>query len=296
MKTLKLKKLFRRFKKQFKSFKQELKADELEKAYKELQSSYSSLTSYKELLEQRVQEEISKRQLQEKILAQQARLAAMGEMIDAIAHQWSQPLTIIDMNINLIPDDFRKNLVDEDYILTTVDTIHKQTKHLQKTLKNFRNFLSPIDKSERFEINNMIQETLLLLDDEIMRSHIQIDVLWSEKSFIHGSENELMHVLINLINNAKEAFEKNDIKDRTITIHVKNKISYVTVTVQDNAGGIEKSILSDLFKPYVSTKESDETSGIGLYMSSLIMQKHSGKIDVKSIKNGAKFIMKFYKE
>jgi signal transduction histidine kinase len=296
MKKVKLKKTFEIFKKHFKLFENKVQKKELQKAYNELQTSYTSLKNYKELLEQRVQEEVSKRQIQEKILARQTRLAAMGEMMDAVAHQWSQPLSIIDMNVNLIPDDFKRNLVNEQYINETVNSINLQTKHLQSTLNKFRHFFHPIDKNELLDLNIMVKETLLLLHDEILKHHIDINFSYKEKCIVYGSINEIQHVIINLINNAKDSFNIKNLKNRSIDIYIKNTTLYFALVVEENAGGIDKKILKDIFKPYISTKDSTGGSGIGLYMSYLIMQKHNGKISAKNSENGAKFIIKFYKE
>lgn len=264
--------------------------------YKKLQTSYSSLQNYKDTLEQRVQEEISKRQVHEKILARKTRLVAMGEMMDAVAHQWSQPLSIIDMHVNLMIDDFKNNLINKQYVDDLVHSINIQTTHLLSTLNKFRHFLRPIDKNELFDLNVMVQNTLTLLHDEIVKHHINIQYIQEKESITYGSINEVQHVLINLLNNAKDSFNAKKIQNRFITITIKNKSLYYDVIVQDNAGGIDKNIIDDIFKPYISTKDLKENSGIGLYMSCLIMQKHNGKICAKNIGNGARFTIKFYKE
>ncbi len=296
MKSPKLKKIFKLFKKHFRFFENKIEEKELQQAYNELKTSYTFLQNYKELLEQRVQEEIAKRQIQEKIITRQARLAAMGEMIDAVAHQWAQPLSIIDMHVNLVTEDFKNKLVDKNYVEETIKAINIQTKHLQTTLNKFRHFFHPIDKSEFFNLNTMVLETLELLHDEMLKHHINIKCTLEEENIVYGSMNEVQHVLINLINNAKDSFNIQNIQNRLINISIKNKPSYFSLIIQDNAGGIDEKILPDIFKPYISTKNTTEGSGIGLYMSRLIMQKYNGKISAQNIKDGAKFIVKFYKE
>jgi len=296
MKKSKLKNLFKSFKKHFKYFEDSMQKEELQEAYDELKASYSYLHNYNDLLEQKVEEEVAKRQIHEKILARQTRLASMGEMMDAVAHQWSQPLSIIDMHINLIPEDFENGLVDEKYIKEIVKSINMQKEHLLSTLKKFRYFFNPIDKSENFDIDIMIKDTLILLKDEIIKNKIVINYEQQGQNMLYGSSNEIKHVLINILNNAKDSFNSKNIKDRFIVISVKEKPLYLALTVQDNAGGIDENIIKSIFKPYVSTKKLKEGSGIGLYISSLIMQKYNGKIRAKNVKNGAKFLLKFYKE
>lgn len=297
MKNSILKKNFKLFRKQFKSFQHSLKKVKLQHAYEELQVSYESLQNYKELLEQRVDQEIEKREINEKILRKQSRFAAMGEMMDAVAHQWLQPLTLIDLHINLMPDALNNNQIDKEYIDKTVTAINRQTTHLTKTLNQFRNFLKPIDKNEYFDLNIMVKETLALLKDVIMQNELSISHENEEEQIIiYGSHDEISHVLINLINNAKDAFNEKKIINRSIIISTRERALYASVTLRDNAGGIENDIIKDIFKPYVSTKESTTGSGIGLYMSKLIMQKNNGKIRAKNVEDGAKFLLKFYKE
>jgi C4-dicarboxylate-specific signal transduction histidine kinase len=296
MNKSKLKKPFKLFKKHFEHFEDNMQNKELQKAYNELKESYVSLQNYKDLLEIRVEDEIKKQQINEKILARQARLAAMGEMMDAVAHQWSQPLSIIDMRINLMTEDFKNGLVDKKYIKETVKSVNKQKEHLLLTLKKFRYFFNPIDKNENFDVDIMVKDTLVLLKDEILKNKIAISYEPKGKNIIYGSSNEIKHVLINLLNNSKDSFNSKNIENRLIKISIKDKPMYLSLTVEDNAGGIDENIIKKIFKPYVSTKKSNEGSGIGLYMSSLIMQKYNGKIRAKNVENGAKFLLKFYKE
>jgi len=296
MNSSKLKKTFKLLKNSFKLFTNSIDKKELQRVHDELQSSYNTLKNYKNFLEQQIEEEVKKRQIQEKIAQRHAKLVAMGEMIDAIAHQWSQPLSIIDMHVNLMTDDFNNNRIDKEYIAQTVHSINIQKEHLISTLHKFRYFLNPLNKKELFDLNIMIKDTLVLLNDELLKNTIEIRYSEAKESLVFGSINEIKHVLINLINNSKDAFNSKKIKNRVIDISVQNKKLYQRLSIQDNAGGINKNIIKNIFKPYTSTKNFTEGSGIGLYMSQLIINKHNGKIRAKNISNGAMFIIKFYKE
>ncbi|MDX1810093.1 MAG: HAMP domain-containing sensor histidine kinase [Sulfurospirillaceae bacterium] len=289
-------KLFKLFQKHYLRFEEKIQNEDIHKAYKELKASYASLTCYNNLLEERIEKEIQKQKVQEELLARQTRLAAMGEMMDAVAHQWAQPLSIIDMNVNLMTEDFKNNLIDKKYIEATVNSINLQTKHLKETLKKFRTFFNPVETRELFSLNTMIKETLTLLHDEMLKQHIDIKFTQGKDSQTHGSINEIKHVLINLINNAKDAFNKKKIQERYIHISIEDKPLYLALIVQDNAGGIDEHIIQDIFKPYISTKQVDENSGIGLYMSQLIIEKYNGHISAQNKDNGAEFTIKFYKE
>lgn len=227
-----LKKAFKSFKKQFKSFGSNVKKDNLQSAYDELNKAYSSLSTYKELLEKRVKEEIEKREINEQILSRQSRFAAMGEMIDAVAHQWAQPLSVINMRVNMMSMDYENNTIDRAYLDEFVTSLNTQVEYMSSTLKKFRHFFKPTDRQEVFELNAMVKNTLVLLKDELIKN--QIVIIFEEKNalFINGSMSEITNVLINLISNAKDAFIKNNRQNRVITIKFKDKSLYTSLIVQ----------------------------------------------------------------
>jgi len=247
---------------------------------------------YQHKLEETVEFEILKRQEKERMLLQQARLASMGEMMDAVAHQWKQPISTIGMQVEMLEYDFEDALIDENYIKKFRKKIDFQIKHMTSTLAEFRSFFRPSKDTQDFDIALMIDKVLLLVRDEFMKNSIQITVNSSNNFTINGIENEFKHLIINIINNSKDAFIEKDLKNRNITINLlsdkKNKI----LEIIDNAGGIPTKIIGDIFKANVTTKVDGKGSGIGLYMSSQIAQKHNGTLSVENTDDGAKFIFK----
>ena len=268
----------------------------LEKSKTELEHAHWKLDQYKDRLEKRVQEEMDNVSQKEDMLKEQSRLAAMGEMVDAIAHQWKQPLNAISMAADMI----RSDNIDEDSVNYSPklaeanemsDIIHHQIEHMTTTLSEFRSFFRPTKERADFSLEKCIESVKVLLKDELIKNTIHIQQSKQKDIFINGYENEFKHLLLNLINNAKDAFKENNIKQRVIAIGYNETHEHIVIQVVDNAGGIPNHIIKDIFNPNITTKEDKEGTGIGLYMSSQIAQKHRGKLSVQNTKDGARFTL-----
>lgn len=255
--------------------------------------SYMTEGSAREhLLEQRVIEEINKRQDREKVLQSQAKMAAMGEMMDAVAHQWKQPLNALSMYGDLLKMDFEAGEVTQSYIDKFVDDIQEQITHMVSTLGEFRTFFRPDKEPEPFGLKRCIQSVLLLIHDEMLRNNITVTVESKREIIIHGIENEFKHLLLNLLTNAKDAFLENDIKERRIHIRFYKKDNRIFVEVEDAAGGIAEEIIDEIFKPNFTTKAAEKGTGIGLYMSTQIAHKMHGTLSATNGEKGAIFTLK----
>ena len=227
---------------------------------------------------------------QDKLIMQQSKMAAMGEMIDAIAHQWKQPLNVInigaselEMNLNFgfdIDDDMLRNLAKET---------QEQVVHLLSTLEEFRSFLRPDKPKEKIVISTMIKSVLILLKDDLVTNGIETEILGDMNLSFEVIVNEVKHVFINLMSNSKDAFKSNNIENRKVTFNIMEKKGFVSVEIIDTAGGIPSHVIDDIFKANVTTKEEGKGTGIGLYMSAQIAQKNNGDLSVKNVDNGARF-------
>jgi signal transduction histidine kinase len=244
---------------------------------------------YKEFLENKVKNEIDKRVYQEKILVQQSKLAAMGEMIDAIAHQWKQPLNILSMNADMLKFDYEDSNIDESYIKKYSDNFQKQMLHMLNTLEQFRSFFRPHTNAREFYVSEAIDSIKLLVKDEFMKNRIEIESKIKVPMILKGNSNEFIHLILNIINNSKDAFNENDVQERKIDIISKRDRDYICLEITDNAGGIPDHVLDDIFKPNVTTKAIGKGTGIGLYISSQIAKKFHGKLFAQNVHNGAKF-------
>ncbi len=157
------------------------------------------------------------------------------------------------------------------------------------TLSEFRSFFRPNKESTHFSLESCINSVKILLKDELIKNNITIQQAEQKDILILGYENEFKHLLLNLINNAKDAFNDNTIKKRVIAIGYTETEHHITLQVVDNAGGVPEHIIKDIFHPNVTTKAAKGGTGIGLYMSSQIVQKHHGKLSVINTKDGARF-------
>ena len=223
------------------------------------------------------------------MLVQQSKMAAMGEMMDAVAHQWKQPLNSISMMTDMLRDDFKDDLVDKEYINDMTETTHMQIVHMVNTLNEFRNFFRPAQDSKDFLLSECIDSVQILMKDELLKNTINLTIDIQNDITIFGLINEFKHLFLNLLSNSIDAFNEKVIQNRKITIRSYIKEESGIIEFEDNANGIPHHVIADIFKPNVTTKADGKGTGIGLYMSSQIVQKHHGVIDVRNINSGAIF-------
>jgi len=223
------------------------------------------------------------------MLSQQSKMAAMGEMMDAVAHQWKQPLNSISMMNDMLKDDFTNGLVDESYIDEMTETTHMQIEHMVNTLNEFRSFFRPSKDAKEFHIKECVRSVQVLMKDELLKNMIDIRVDIQDNFEIHGLINEFKHLFLNLISNSIDAFNEKEIQKRHISIKAYLNDEHGIIVFEDNANGIPEHVIPNIFKPNITTKAEGKGTGIGLYMSSQIVQKHNGTIDVKNVNAGAQF-------
>lgn len=247
--------------------------------------------SDKQLSEQvhQLEEEFELRVHSERILAQQAKHAAMGEMMDAVAHQWKQPLNAISMLTDLLLIEYKNGEVDEAYLKNYKKILWEQIDHLLNTLAEFRSFFRPDKEKARFKIRHAIDSVLLLVKDEFLKEMISFDIQGDDTLELYGVENEFKHIILNIINNAKDAFRENDIPSRRISFNTYQSNSMVMIEICDNAGGIPDSVIDTIFNANVTTKAEGKGTGIGLYMSAQIAEKMAASLTVSNTDNGACF-------
>jgi len=255
---------------------------EVEKKTKELQEVNKNL---QKIVEEKVKEVRNK----DKILMQQSKMAAMGEMIGAIAHQWRQPLNSLALNIQML--EHLKDEMDEQQLKEFIQKNMQTIKFMSNTIDDFRNFFRKDKTKVIFDIKDTIEKTLNLQKAQLENRHIKL-ITNLENAKVKGFKNEFMQVILNLISNARDVIEEKKIQNPVIEISSFVKDGYVYVTVKDNAGGIPDEIKDRIFEPYFTTKEEGKGTGLGLYMSKEIIERMDGSIEVENEKDGAKFIIK----
>ena len=216
------------------------------------------------------------------ILAQQSKMAAMGEMLQNIAHQWRQPLSLISTLSTGVKLNKEYGLLNEDNLIDSMDRINDSTKYLSQTIEDFRDFFMPNKKRMLFNLNTVIKKSIKLLELQFNQKNIEI-ITTLDDIEVYGYENELIQVLINICNNSKDELTKSSLNRKLILIKSYKKGKKVFITIKDNAGGIREDIIDRIFEPYFTTKHKSLGTGIGLYMSQQIIVKHmKGSIDVKN--------------
>ena len=245
-------------------------------------------------LDKRVQEEVSKQSQQEKLLIQQSRFAAMGEMIGNIAHQWRQPLNAMGLVIQNLEVAYEMEMIDEKYINRVISKSNRLLDSMSKTIDDFRNFFKPNKKEEIFSIKSSLDVSMDIIKTTLDNNMINITENIDESLTIKGFPSEFSQVILNLLGNAKDALvENNDSNNRIININVFKDKKDVLFEISDNAGGIPSNIIDDIFDPYFTTKEEGKGTGIGLYMSKMIVENNmDGSLQVKNENAGATFFIR----
>jgi C4-dicarboxylate-specific signal transduction histidine kinase len=246
------------------------------------------LRLFNENLEQRVKEEVAKRREHEHLLIQQSRHAAMGEMIGNITHQWRQPLFALSMIVQRIAHEFQEK-VDTPNKLALADQVAKADnviRQMSGTIDDFRDFFKPSKNRELFRLLKTVESTLHLVNSSL-GCNIQVHDESAVAIQVSGFPNELSQALLNVLTNAKEAILERKLDEKNIDIYFGQDEENAWISVQDHAGGVPKDILPNVFDPYFTTKEKG--TGIGLYMSKIIMKNMGGAIEARNLKDGAEF-------
>lgn len=218
-------------------------------------------------------------EINQQILLQQAKLAAMGEMLENIAHQWKQPLSIITTLTSGILLNKELNILTDEFLKDGLNNITNSVKYMSKTIDDFRNFYNNKLEKKEFSIKNSIEKSLVLLSSKLMKNNVII-IKNIEDIEILGYENELIQVYMNILNNAMDSLEnlKDEIKIIKITGRIEGNKAYIEFL--DNAGGINEEIIDKIFDSHFTTKDATKGTGIGLYMSRIIISKAKGELNV----------------
>lgn len=231
------------------------------------------------------------RELREKndLMIQQSRLAAMGEMIHNIAHQWRQPLNTLGLNIQQLPLFYEMGQFNQAFLDKTVDHAMSLIQYMSKTIDDFRDFFKPGKEMEDFKISQVVASARQLSKASFDSHQIRIEINQIDDPVVHGFPNEYSQVILNILTNAKDALVANKTADPLVKIATFVEDGRSVVTISDNAGGIPESIIFKVFDPHFSTKGPQGT-GIGLFMGKNIIERNmNGRLTVRNCAEGAEF-------
>ncbi|MFT7002971.1 MAG: PAS domain S-box-containing protein [Sulfurimonas sp.] len=241
--------------------------------------------------------DITELKQKDEMLINQSRHAAMGEMISMIAHQWRQPLSTISMDANNMLLDIALGDFSMSESEKYANNISEQTEHLSQTIDDFRNFFKPDKEISKVNIKDIYEKTLSIVQDSLRNHSIELKSTFETQTQVEAFARELMQVFVNIITNAKDALVSSEIETPMINVRVYEDDEYINIEISDNAGGIDAEILPKIFDPYFSTKGDLNGTGLGLYMSKVIIENHlNGTLDVKNNDEGACFTVSLPKE
>lgn len=258
-----------------------------------LQREYiGKLNHLNDTLTNKVESALNTARMKDRLFVQQSRLAAMGEMIEQIAHQWRQPLNTLALINQDMYVKYKLGKCDEKCFDEGHERIDEYLQYLSKTIDDFRNFYKA-DKSKSLEdVGDLAVEALKLSDVFLKYAKIKthLDVLTTAK--VNIAKNEMVQVLMNLIKNAHDAILEQKITDGKIEIRIEEYGNGIQVSVEDNAGGIAPDVIEKIFDIYFTTKDPDQGTGLGLHMSKYIIEESfGGKISVENFNGGARFVI-----
>ncbi|ADD69484.1 histidine kinase [Denitrovibrio acetiphilus DSM 12809] len=272
---------------------------ERKKIEKLLIQQKDALANLNQTLENRVAVETENRRRSEQVLHEQSKMAAMGQMLNAISHQWRQPLNSLGMIVQDLMDEFEEKGISKEYLTESVEKAVKLILHMSNTIDDFCNLVRP-DSNEREDFNlfETVKDVSVLVNESYSNSGIFIEPLLrgdneeTEQLIVHGEQGLFKQVLLNIFSNSKDAISERlangKISRGLIRVEVESLDGTLKVFVTDNGGGIPVAVIDRVFEPYFTTKEESKGTGIGLYMSKVFIEEHmNGSIAASNTGDGA---------
>ncbi|MBF0318722.1 MAG: PAS domain S-box protein [Nitrospirae bacterium] len=236
-------------------------------------------------LQKRVEEELAKNRIKDQLMYEQSRHISMGELLVNISHHWRQPLCAIALSVQDIRDAYTHNELDETYLDNNIELAMSELKTLSDIIDNFRNFYYEKEQRE-FNISDEINKANALISGYVQEKAIVIEKELDESLTTQGRPSEFAQVILNILTNAKDNFERINLTGGIIKIHLYKDASTgrKIISITDNGGGVPEDIIDKVFDPYFTTKDKSRGTGMGLYMAKIIIEKNmNGTISISNI-------------
>jgi len=261
-----------------------------------LENREAELRQLNASLQEQVQDEVHAHREKEKMLIQQSKMAAMGDMISMIAHQWRQPLNQMSYVLMNIEAAYEYKELTPAYMNEKVKEGTKLLEYMSHTIDDFKNFFKPDKARTREQISEVVDHTVRLIEKSMESYEIVLEIEVRSDARLLVYRNELIQVLLNIISNAKDALVNSGVTDPKITISIYEEAGSVVILLCDNGGGVDEAIKEKIFDPYFSTKGAKSGTGLGLYMAKTIVEEHlNGEISVFNRPEGACFSLRLMK-
>ena len=256
-----------------------------------LETKVEELDDFNKTLEIKVKQEVEKQREKENLLIQQSKMAAMGEMIGNIAHQWRQPISAVSAIMMNIKWTAIQQGANKEFLDDRMKEANEQLKYMSETIDDFRTFFKPNREKEYFNLKDEVKKAYHILKASLENQNINLQIHSKTVITAYGYANEFSQVVLNIISNAKDVLIEREIINPKIDIYLNLDKDNIYCEIKDNGGGIKEEIIDKVFEPYFTTKEGHGT-GIGLYISKEIIHKHmKGSLKVKNIDKGVTFII-----
>jgi len=244
-------------------------------------------------LETRIRDALVEAQEKERAMLHQSRLARVGVMLSMIAHQWRQPLSEVSAILMELETASKFDHADRAMIETSVTDANRLIAFMSHTIDDFRNFFKPDRVRVDFSVSEACDEAIRLADAAIRNAHITLDKVVQTDTTIHGYEREFAQVILNLLTNAKDILIQRQTPSPLITLTIDRTDTAVIVSVEDNGGGVAEKDFEHIFEPYFTTKSSTKGTGLGLYISKMIIENNmDGDLSVTNTSRGARFVIR----
>ncbi len=275
------------------------KEEEIHNLDNEIEQHRDELQAINEHLLERIEEGVTERialekekKIQEDILSQQSKMASAGEMMNAIIHQWKQPINVVSLLVQNLEEELEFGEIKQESIKSGLKDISKQMEFMALTMSDFKNFFRPSKEKRIFKACETFEEVLKMFNKQYLQAGMKVTIQPHTHFYTVGYPNEFKHVILNILNNSRDAFVEKGIKKGVVDINFIVKDGIGTCTIEDNAGGIPIEILDKVFEPYVSTKGENGT-GIGLHIArTIIRDSMGGSIEAINTETGVRFIIR----
>jgi signal transduction histidine kinase len=269
---------------------------------KDIEESKNELTQLNNDLEMRVRDEVGRSKEKDALLFEQSKQAQMGEMIAMIAHQWRQPLSAISSTAIAVETKIKLGTFDlddpsqreayESMIVDELEKIAMYTQHLSQTIDDFRNFFRPQKNASLTSTTQLVQRSISLLQGLLNNKGVDVELELCEERELHTHVNELIQVLVNIIKNSVDNFEVTATDAPHLLVTTSEEHGQCSIKICDNGGGIAVDAMERIFEPYFSTKSDKNGTGLGLYMSRIIVEDHcQGTLRAYNSQEGACFVV-----
>jgi PAS domain S-box-containing protein len=263
----------------------------------QLNETKQKLAELNTSLEKRVQVEVDKNKEQQKMMMLQCRHAQMGETLSMIAHQWRQPLNNLSLVIQDAVFQYKSGKFNDETMQVLNEESFSQIQQMSRTITDFKNFFKPDKVLREIDVLDAISQALTIVQPTLESEAIVLESNLAKDVTIMGYASEFEQAIVNILLNAKDALVDNNIDNKSISILLESNEESVTLSIKDNAGGIPADIMDNIFDPYFSTKHQKQGTGLGLYISKIIIEDHmQGKLTTLNSKDGAVFTFTFDKE